>query len=242
MSHPEVQTGPVFPLKGGCACGNIRYSLKAAPFVIHCCHCKCCQRETGTAYALNALVEGDDVTLLPSAPVNASPLRALATFPPSAFDDWTPRQSGPDSDNNTTNGNSRAHGAASDGEVQEETTDGRIPAPVLLPVPAESGEPQLIARCPVCMTPVWSNYNGSGPLLKFLRVGTLDSPASIGGPDVHIFVRSKQPSVDISDGKPRFDGFYPQKEGVWRPEGLARREKLVARIVEWRNKQAGVAR
>jgi hypothetical protein len=35
-----------------------------APMFVHCCHCIWCQRETGTAFALNALIEGDRVVLL----------------------------------------------------------------------------------------------------------------------------------------------------------------------------------
>jgi hypothetical protein len=32
--------------------------------VIHCCHCTWCQRETGTAFALNAVVEADAIRVL----------------------------------------------------------------------------------------------------------------------------------------------------------------------------------
>ena len=42
---------------GGCACGRVRYSLKAAPLLVHCCHCSWCQRETGSAFAVNAMIE-----------------------------------------------------------------------------------------------------------------------------------------------------------------------------------------
>jgi len=31
---------------------------------VHCCHCSWCQRETGTAFALNALIETERVALL----------------------------------------------------------------------------------------------------------------------------------------------------------------------------------
>lgn len=57
-----------FPLDGGCACGHIRYRLEARPLVVHCCHCTSCQRETGTAFAINAIIESDLVTNLSSAP------------------------------------------------------------------------------------------------------------------------------------------------------------------------------
>jgi len=45
------------PYDGCCTCGRVRYQVKAAPLFVHCCHCRWCQRETGTSYALNALVE-----------------------------------------------------------------------------------------------------------------------------------------------------------------------------------------
>jgi hypothetical protein len=44
-------------LEGGCACGAVRYTLKAAPLFVHCCHCRDCQRQTGSAFVLNALIE-----------------------------------------------------------------------------------------------------------------------------------------------------------------------------------------
>ena len=44
-------------LEGGCACGAVRYRLTDTPLVVHCCHCKDCQRQLGSAFALNALIE-----------------------------------------------------------------------------------------------------------------------------------------------------------------------------------------
>lgn len=44
---------------GGCACGSVRYRLTSKPMFTHCCHCKDCQRQTGTAFVLNALIEAD---------------------------------------------------------------------------------------------------------------------------------------------------------------------------------------
>ncbi|MBS0445332.1 MAG: GFA family protein [Proteobacteria bacterium] len=52
------------PLEGGCTCGRVRYRMLDAPLVVHCCHCRWCQRETGTAFALNALIESDRVLRL----------------------------------------------------------------------------------------------------------------------------------------------------------------------------------
>jgi hypothetical protein len=52
------------PLEGGCSCGSVRYRLLRQPMFVHCCHCSWCQRETGSAFALNALVETDQVKVL----------------------------------------------------------------------------------------------------------------------------------------------------------------------------------
>ena len=54
-------------LGGGCACGAVRFRLASAPMFVHCCHCRDCQRQTGSAFALNALVETDRITLLSGA-------------------------------------------------------------------------------------------------------------------------------------------------------------------------------
>ena len=55
-------------LDGGCACDRVRYRMGAKPMFVHCCHCKDCQRQTGTAFVLNALIEADRVELLSGAP------------------------------------------------------------------------------------------------------------------------------------------------------------------------------
>ncbi|MEO5699032.1 MAG: GFA family protein, partial [Casimicrobiaceae bacterium] len=52
------------PLEGGCTCGDVRYRLASAPMFVHCCHCRWCQRETGSAFALNAMIEADHVVLV----------------------------------------------------------------------------------------------------------------------------------------------------------------------------------
>ena len=51
-------------LEGGCTCRSVRYRLASAPLFVHCCHCRWCQRETGSAFALNAMIEADRVALL----------------------------------------------------------------------------------------------------------------------------------------------------------------------------------
>jgi hypothetical protein len=51
-------------LAGGCTCRALRYRMTGKPLFVHCCHCTWCQRETGSAFALNAMIEADRVTLL----------------------------------------------------------------------------------------------------------------------------------------------------------------------------------
>ena len=54
--------------EGGCACNAVRYRLTAPPLFVHCCHCRDCQRQTGSAFVLNALIETDCLELLSGAP------------------------------------------------------------------------------------------------------------------------------------------------------------------------------
>lgn len=46
-------------MQGGCTCGTVRYRLTDQPLVVHCCHCTWCQHETGSAFAVNAVIETD---------------------------------------------------------------------------------------------------------------------------------------------------------------------------------------
>jgi hypothetical protein len=54
--------------EGGCTCRAIRYRMTSRPLIVHCCHCRFCQRETGASFALNALIEADRVELLSAPP------------------------------------------------------------------------------------------------------------------------------------------------------------------------------
>jgi hypothetical protein len=60
---------PVFPLDGACDCREVRYRLHSAPMIVHCCHCRWCQRESGAAFALNAVIEADRLTVLGGRPL-----------------------------------------------------------------------------------------------------------------------------------------------------------------------------
>ncbi len=57
-----------FSAEGGCDCGSVRYRLLDKPLFVHCCHCRWCQRETGSAFVLNAMIESDRVELLSGEP------------------------------------------------------------------------------------------------------------------------------------------------------------------------------
>jgi hypothetical protein len=151
--------------EGGCTCRAVRYRLTTRPIVVHCCHCRWCQRETGTAFALNAMMEKDRVVHLAN-------------------------------------------------------------EPQIVHTPSNSGKGQKIARCPTCLVAVWSNYAGAGEKLRFVRVGTLDTPDAFP-PDIHIFTSSKQPWVVLADGAPVFAEYYERDE-VWSAEALARRKAALA--------------
>ena len=156
-----------FTPEGGCDCKRIRYRLESRPLFVHCCHCRWCQRESGSAFALNAMIESDRVTNL--------------------------------------------------GEEPE-----------LVDTPSNSGSGQKIARCPSCRVAVWSHYAGSGPITRFVRVGTLDQPDLLP-PDVHIFTASKQPWVVLPVGVPAFEEYY-DRDALWPEESLARRRALLPQI------------
>ena len=52
------------PLDGGCDCGEVRYRITTKPLIVHCCHCRWCQRESGASFALNAMIEAERVEVL----------------------------------------------------------------------------------------------------------------------------------------------------------------------------------
>ena len=104
--------------------------------------------------------------------------------------------------------------------------------PEMVHTPSQSGKGQEIARCAHCKIAVWSHYAGSGPVTKFVRVGTLDNPDALA-PDVHIFTSSKQPWVILPTGTPAFADYY-DRSVVWSKESLARFEQLRPRIEAYR--------
>jgi hypothetical protein len=57
-----------FSAEGGCTCRALRYRLSDRPLIVHCCHCRWCQRETGSAFVLNALIESARLQLIAGRP------------------------------------------------------------------------------------------------------------------------------------------------------------------------------
>jgi hypothetical protein len=98
----------------------------------------------------------------------------------------------------------------------------------LVHTPSLSGKGQKIARCPRCHVALWSHYAGAGPVVKFVRVGTLDAPDSLP-PDAHIFTSTKQPWVVIPEGVPTFTEFY-DRDKLWPAASLLRRRALLPQI------------
>ena len=111
--------------------------------------------------------------------------------------------------------------------------------PELVHTPSDSGLGQKIARCPTCKVAVWSHYAGSGPITKFVRVGTLDQP-DLMPPDVHIFTASKQHWVVLPEGVPAFEEYYDREE-LWPKESLVRRQALLPQIEAYQASQQSAA-
>ena len=55
-------------MDGGCACEAVRYRLASEPLFVNCCHCLHCQRQTGSAFVINVLIEADRVERLAGEP------------------------------------------------------------------------------------------------------------------------------------------------------------------------------
>ena len=169
MHRPEnrcLTPEQTFPLDGGCDCDGVRYRLTTPPMIVHCCHCRWCQRESGASFALNAMIETDRVVVLTGEPEVVNTL-------------------------------------------------------------SNSGKGQKISRCPQCRIALWSNYAGGGDKVRFVRVGTLDSPDHLP-PDIHIFISSKQPWVVLPPETPAFADYYRADE-IWPAERLARRKALIGK-------------
>lgn len=98
--------------------------------------------------------------------------------------------------------------------------------------PSQSGRGQQIARCPTCRLALWSHYGGAGPVIAFVRVGTLDNPDLLP-PDIHIFTESRQPWVPLPPGVPAVPAYY-DRAAHWPQASLERMRALVPLIEAYR--------
>ena len=57
------------PQEGGCLCGGVRFRVSAPPLFTSVCHCKGCQRMTGSAYSLSAAVPSAAFEVIAGDPV-----------------------------------------------------------------------------------------------------------------------------------------------------------------------------
>ncbi|MDR3517257.1 MAG: GFA family protein [Azospirillaceae bacterium] len=105
--------------------------------------------------------------------------------------------------------------------------------------PSESGLGQQIARCPRCHLALWSHYAGAGPLLSFVRVGTLDEPGHLP-PDIHIFTESRQPWVLIPPTVPAVPAYY-ERNAFWPAASLERWQAILPAIKAYRAARRGDA-
>ena len=70
--------------EGRCACGEVRYRLTSRPLFVHACHCTECQRLSGGAFAVNAMIESDRVESLAGEPMT-SPVTGASGKPQAIF-------------------------------------------------------------------------------------------------------------------------------------------------------------
>ncbi|HEY0311406.1 MAG TPA: GFA family protein [Allosphingosinicella sp.] len=59
-------------MDGGCECERVRYRVEGPPIFVNCCHCRQCQKLTGSAFAINAMIERERVTVIAGAGALAS--------------------------------------------------------------------------------------------------------------------------------------------------------------------------
>src|SRR5712664_4654680 len=54
--------------QGGCLCGAVRYAASSAPVRVTYCHCKFCQRATGSAYLVEPIFQKTHFTIISGKP------------------------------------------------------------------------------------------------------------------------------------------------------------------------------
>jgi hypothetical protein len=56
------------PLTGGCLCGHLRYECRSLPITLYLCHCKDCQKRTGSAFSMAMPVRSEDFSVVAGLP------------------------------------------------------------------------------------------------------------------------------------------------------------------------------
>jgi hypothetical protein len=105
--------------------------------------------------------------------------------------------------------------------------------PELVDTPSHSGRGQQIARCQTCRVALWSYYSSAGPVVTFVRVGTLDNPDMLP-PDIHIFTESKQPWIMLPPNIPAVPAYY-DREKYWPQASLLRRRAVIPLIEKYQS-------
>jgi hypothetical protein len=96
-------------------------------------------------------------------------------------------------------------------------TQGELSSKILA---AGDGSDHEVFFCSGCGTYLWSNYHRAPGENLFVRAGTLENPEEVE-PDVHIFVRSKVPWLELPADAVSFDAYYDMKT-VWPSDSLDR--------------------
>ena len=65
---------------GGCLCGAVRYTTTATPLMTFVCHCRSCQKFTGSAFGTVVVFPKDTVTFSGTMKTFTSPAAAACPF------------------------------------------------------------------------------------------------------------------------------------------------------------------
>jgi hypothetical protein len=142
------------PLRGGCVCGAIRYEIAQEPLRVYACHCKDCQRFTGSAFAIGVVI------------------------PSEAF-----QLTGPETR--------------------------LVPNGI-----TEGGRLKRLSACPECGTRLFGDLRPDGRYKGMVRAilgGTLDDTSWLR-PTIHVWTRSAQPWVVLSDGSTVYERSLQETE------------------------------
>ena len=49
--------------QGGCLCGQVRYELSGEPLAVVICHCKNCQKQSGSTFSINIIGQSEQIEI-----------------------------------------------------------------------------------------------------------------------------------------------------------------------------------